>query len=75
MDLFEKFKKEKKEKENQNKRTDKIGIGSEIKVIKGPYKGLIGTVRHIKEEKWVYITTCMNEMTWAKLLMKDVIKM
>jgi len=69
MDKFLKFKKNKalessKKKEEQPK---VIRRYSNIRVIKGPHKGLDGVVRDIKENKWIYITTCMNEHTTRKI--------
>ena len=69
MDKFLKYKKTKKlENVLETKKEEKvIKRFSNVRIVKGPHKGLDGVVRDIKENKWIYITTCMNEYTTRKI--------
>jgi len=52
---------------------DTIRTGAHIKIIRGTRKGIIGTIRSIKEDKWIYVITCMNELSQVKIKIEDVI--
>ena len=71
MDKFLNFKTKKEKKKIQEPNILRMGV--QVKIIKGPLKGLIGTVRHIKENKWVYVITCMNDHKSEKIPVENII--
>lgn len=74
MEEFLNFKKAKKEKVRKEKIQDNvIRQGSTVRIIQGNYKGFIASVKSIKENKYIYVTTCLNEQNPVKLNISQVV--
>lgn len=54
---------------------DKIEIGSQIKIVNGPFEGVEGVVREAESEKWLFVNIeILNRAVSVKLPRESVIK-